>query len=149
MALRLAAAMKSVRIVLANDHPMVRSSLRLLLQREAGFRVIAEAANAREATLLADYQRPDVVILDIHFSHISGISVARHITEKDASVRIVFMTELADEKYVAEAFKAGARAYVLSDSAQTDLIAAVHAAAQGNFFVSPGIKCPSANFADH
>lgn len=141
--------MGTIRIVLANDHPIVRSSLRLLLEREPGFRVIAEAANGREAILLTDYQRPDIVVLDIQLPDVSGMTAARLIAGKHTGVRVVFVTALADDEYVAEAFKAGASGYVLSDSAQTDLIPAVHAAAQGQSFVSPAIKYPSANFADH
>ena len=131
--------MEPIRIVLANDHPLVRSSLRQLLEREQGFRVIAEAANGREAILLADYRQPDIVVLDIQLPDVSGIVAARAITGKNVRTGILFVTALADHEYIAEAFKAGARAYVLSDSAQTDLIPAVHAAAQGRLFVSSAI----------
>lgn len=131
--------MQPIRIVLANDHPLVRSSLRQLFEREQGFRVIAEAANAREAVLLADYRCPDIVILDIQLPDVNGIAAARLIARKNASTRILFVTALADDEYITEAFKAGARGYVLSDSAQTDLIPAVHAAAEGRCFVCPAI----------
>lgn len=141
--------MQPIRIVLANDHPLVRSSLRQLLEREEGFRVIAEAANAREAVLLADYRSPDIVVLDIQLPDVSGIAAARRIASKNTSARILFVTALTDDEYLAEAFRAGARGYVLSDAAQTDLIPAVHAAAEGRYFVSPGIGIEPANFADH
>jgi two-component system, NarL family, response regulator NreC len=132
--------MQPIRIVLANDHPLVRSSLRQLLEREQGFRVIAEAANAREAVLLADYRCPDIVVLDIQLPDVNGITAARVMTGKNASTGILFVTALADEEYIREAFKAGARGYVLSDSAQTDLIPAVRAVAEGRTFVSPAVE---------
>jgi DNA-binding NarL/FixJ family response regulator len=141
--------MQPIRIVVANDHPLVRSSLRELLEREQRFRVIAEAANAREALLLADYRHPDIVVLDIHFPDVNGVEAARLIARKNSSTRILFVTESADDEYVTEAFKAGASGYVLSDSAQTDLIPAVHAAAEGKCFVSPTIEHKPANFVDH
>lgn len=131
--------MEDIRILLANDHPIVRSSLRLLLGRERGFRVIAEAANGREAMLLTDYQCPDVIVLDVQLPDVDGITIAKRIADKHTGVRIVFVTGLADSAYVTEGLKAGAHAYVLSDSAQTDLIPAVHAAAEGKIFLSPGI----------
>jgi two-component system response regulator DegU len=141
--------MQAIRIVVANDHPLVRSSLRQLLEREEGFRVIAEAANAREAVLLADYRCPDIVVLDIQLPDVSGITAARLITSKNSSTRILFVTALADDEYITEAFKAGACGYVLCDSAQNDLIPAVHAAAEGRYFVSPAIGHKPTNFANH
>lgn len=109
--------------------------------------MIAEAANGREAVLLADYRRPDIVVLDIQFPDVNGITAARLITGKNAGTRIIFVSQLADAEYLTEAFKAGAHGYVLSDAAQTDLIPAVRAAAEGQFFVSPAIEQPT-NFAD-
>ncbi len=131
--------MKPTRILLCNHHPIVRGSLRLLLERESSFRVIGEAANGREAVVLAEHTHPDVVLLDVKLPHISGIAAAREICFKDRSVGIVFVTVHVDEEYVTEAFKAGARGYGIADSAQSDLIRAVQVIAKGHRFLSPSI----------
>ena len=131
--------MGQIRLVLANHHPIVRTSLRGLLEKEPGFDIVGEAANGREAVVLADYRRPDVVLLDIHLPLLNGISVAVEILSKSPHAGIIMVSGLADEEYVVEAFKAGARGYVRADAAQTDLIPAVRAIAQGNSYVSPSI----------
>ncbi len=131
---------KPIRIVLANHHPIIRSDLRLLLERQPAFRVSGEAANAREAVVLAEYRRPEIVLLDIKLPQPGGIAVAREISLKNPDLGIIFVTALTDQEYVSEAFKAGARGYVLEDAAQTDLISAVHVVAGGGSFLSPSIS---------
>jgi DNA-binding NarL/FixJ family response regulator len=129
-----------IRIVVANDHPIIRSDLRLLLERQPGFRVTGEAANGREAVILAEYRRPDVVLLDIKLPQLTGIAAAREITSKKPGLGIIFITALTDQEYLSEAFKAGARGYVPGDAVQTDLIPAVHVVARGGSFLSPAIS---------
>jgi len=131
---------KPIRIVLANHHPIIRSDLRLLLERQPAFRVIGEAASGREAVVLVEYRRPEVVLLDIKLPNVNGIAAAREISLKQPSVGIVFVNALTDQEYVTEAFKAGARGYVFAYDAQTDLISAVHVVAGGGSFVSPSIS---------
>lgn len=131
--------MKPTRILLCNHHPIVRSGLRLLLERESAFRVIGEAANGREAVVLAEHTHPDVVLLDIKLPQMSGIVAAREISSKQRNVGIIFVTVHVDEEYVAEAWKAGARGYVPADSAQSDLIRAIRVVARGDRFLSPSI----------
>lgn len=131
--------MKPTRILLCNHHPIVRSGLRLLLERESAFRVIGEAANGREAVVLAEHTHPEVVLLDVKLPYVNGIVAAREICSKDRKVGIIFVSVHVDEEYVAEAFKAGARGYVLADSAQSDLIRAIRVVARGNRFLSPSI----------
>lgn len=132
--------MGRINIVLASDHPIIRSTLRLILEREPEFRVVAEAANGQEAVILAEYKRPDIVLLDVKLPHVSGIAAARQITLKSRDAGIVFLTEHIDEEYVSQAFKAGARGYVLADSAQSDLILAIRVVARGDNFLSPSIS---------
>ncbi len=134
--------MNPTRILLCNDHPIVRCGLRLLLERESAFRVIGEAANGREAVLLAEHTHPDIVLLDVQLPQISGIAAAREICSKNNKPGIIFISEHLDEEYVSEAFKAGARGYVLADSAQSDLIHAIGVVASGSRFVSPSISSP-------
>jgi DNA-binding NarL/FixJ family response regulator len=131
--------MGQIRLVLANHHPIVRTTLRGLLEKEPDFEIVGEAANGREAVVLADYRRPDIVVLDIHLPLINGIPAAMEILSRSPQAGIIMVSGLADEEYVVEAFKAGARGYVRADSAQTDLVAAVRALIQGNSYVSPSI----------
>ncbi len=129
--------MELLQVLLANPHPLIRNSLRSLLEREQDFRIVGEAANGREAVVLAEYRHPDVVLLDIQFPHLDGLSAAREISSKNERQGIVFVTAKADQEYVSEAFKAGARGYVLADSAQAELVRAVRVVARGGSFLSP------------
>jgi DNA-binding NarL/FixJ family response regulator len=129
-----------IRIVLANHHPIIRSDLRLLLEREPEFRVTGEAANGREAVMLAEYRRPDIVLLDIKLPQMNGIAAAREIASKKPGVGIIFVTALSDQEYVSEAFRAGARGYVWGDAVQSDLVSAIHVLARGGNFLSPAIS---------
>lgn len=128
-----------IRIVLANHHPIIRSDLRLLLERQPTFHVIGEAANGREAVVLMEYKQPDVILLDVSLPHVNGMAASREISSKSPSSGIIFVTALTDEEYISEAFKAGARGYVLEDAAQTDLPFAIRVVAAGRRFLSPAI----------
>lgn len=131
---------KLIRIVLANDHPIIRSDLRVLLERQPAFRVTGEAANGREAVVLTEYRRPDVVLLDIKLPQLSGIATSREIAAKKPGVGIIFLTALTDQEYVSEAFRSGAHGYVLTDAVQADLIPAVQVVARNGSFLSPAIS---------
>jgi len=131
---------KLIRIVVANPHPIIRGDLRLLLERESVFRVIGEAADGREAVMLAEYRRPDVVLLDVKLPLLNGLAAAREISSKKPELGIVFVSALADQEYVAEAFKSGARGYVLADDVQTDLLFAVRLVAGQGRFLSPSLR---------
>jgi DNA-binding NarL/FixJ family response regulator len=132
--------MEPIRIVLANHHPIIRSNLRLLLEREPAFRVIGEAADGREAVALTEYRHPDVVLLDIPLPPLNGIATAREIASKRRGFAIIFVTVLTDQEYVSEALRTGARGYVLEDVASTDLVRAVRVVAGGGSFLSPAIS---------
>ncbi len=131
--------MEPIRIVLANHHPIVRSNLRSLLETDAAFRVIGEAADGREAVALAEYRHPDVVLLDVQLPPTNGISTAREIAAKRRGFGIIFVSVLSDQEYVSEALRAGARGYVLEDAAATDLFHAIRVVAGGGCFLSPAI----------
>ena len=131
--------MEPVRVLLANPHPLIRNSLRLLLEREKDLLIVGEAANGREAVVLADYRHPDVVLLDIQLRYVDGLTAAREIRSKSKTPGIVFVTSSPDQEYASEAFKAGARGYVLADSAQMELVRAVRVVASGGSFLSPVI----------
>jgi two-component system, NarL family, response regulator NreC len=129
-----------VRIVLADDHTVVRKGLRLLLESVPQFQVVADAADGRQAVALAEEQRPDVVVMDIAMPILNGIEAARQISAKLPQTAIVFLSMHSDEAYVSKALKAGARAYLLKDSAENDLINAVEAVSEGKSFFSPAVS---------
>jgi two-component system, NarL family, response regulator NreC len=132
--------MKPIRILLADDHTVVRKGLRLLLESQPGFHVIADAANGREAVVMAEEHRPDVVVMDVAMPTLNGIEAARQISARLPQTAVVFLSMHSDEGYVLKALKAGARAYLLKDSAEQDLINAVIAVSEGKAFFSPAIS---------
>ena len=129
-----------IRILLADDHTVVRKGLRLLLESQPGFTVIADAANGRETVTLAEELSPDVVVMDVAMPILNGIEAARQISARLPHTAIVFLSMHSDESYVLKALKAGARAYLLKDSAEQDLISAVKAVNEGKAFFSPAIS---------
>jgi DNA-binding NarL/FixJ family response regulator len=131
---------KLTRILLADDHTVVRKGLRLLLESEPEFTVIADAADGRAAVALAEQHAPDVVVMDVAMPTLNGIEAARQITAKLPHTAVVFLSMHSDESYVLRALKAGARGYLLKDSAEHDLIQAVKAVRQGKSFFSPAIS---------
>jgi len=128
-----------VRIMIADDHPLVRSGLRALLERDGEFQVIAEAADGYEAIDLAVLHKPDVILLDVGMPRLSGPDAAQSISQKLPAVRIVMLSMHSDEAYVLRALKAGARGYLLKASPEADVIAAIRAVAAGNAYFSPSI----------
>jgi len=132
--------MRPIRILLADDHTVVRKGLRLLLESQPEFTVVADAADGREAVALAEQHRPDVAVMDIAMPVLNGIEAARQISTKAPQTAVVFLSMHADEGYVLRALKAGARAYLLKDSAEHDLINAVKAVSDGKAFFSPAIS---------
>jgi DNA-binding NarL/FixJ family response regulator len=132
--------MKVIRMLLADDHTVMRKGLRLLLDSQPGFQVVAEAATGREAVSLAEQHAPDVIVMDIAMPLLNGIEAARQIAAKLPQAAIVFLSMHSDESYVLRALKAGARAYLLKDSAENDLIEAVRAVTEGKAYFSPAIS---------
>jgi two-component system, NarL family, response regulator NreC len=132
--------MTSVRIVLADDHTIMRHGLRLVLERQPDFVVIGEASNGREAIDLVIRETPDVVIMDIAMPLLNGIEATRRIHEEQLRTVVVILSMHADEGYILKALRAGARGYLLKDSAGTDLIQAVRAVNAGKAFFSPAVS---------
>jgi two-component system, NarL family, response regulator NreC len=132
--------MKAIRILLADDHTVVRKGLRLLLESVPEFQVIADASSGREAVALAEEHIPDVIVMDVAMPILNGIEAARQISAKLPQVAVVILSMHGDESYVLRALKAGARAYLLKDSAEYDLIQAVKAVTEGKAFFSPAIS---------
>jgi two-component system response regulator NreC len=129
-----------IRIVLADDHVVMRNGLKLLLERQPNFAVAGEAVNGREAVEICEKLKPDVLVLDIAMPNLNGIEAARQISTKLPHTAIVILSMHSDESYVLRALKAGARAYLLKDSAEADLINAIRAVSEGKAFFSPAIS---------
>ena len=132
--------MKPIRILLADDHTVMRRGLRLLLESQADFSVVGEAADGREAVAQAEATEPDVVVLDITMPNLSGIEAAQRIALALPRVAIIFLSMHSDEGYVLRALKVGAKGYLLKDSAEGDLIAAIRTVSEGKTFFSPEIS---------
>jgi DNA-binding NarL/FixJ family response regulator len=132
--------MTPIRILLADDHTVVRKGLRLLLESHPGFTVVGEASDGRETVALYEEVSPDVVVLDVAMPILNGIEAARSLVAKHPKAAIVVLSMHSDEGYVLKALKAGARAYLLKDSAEYDLIAAIRAVKDGKAFFSPAIS---------
>ncbi len=129
-----------IRIVLADDHIVMRNGLRLLLERQSDFQVVGEAADGRQTVEICDALKPEVVVLDIAMPNLNGIEAARQISAKYPQTAIVILSMHSDEGYVLRALKAGARAYLLKDSAESDLINAIRVVTEGKAFFSPAIS---------
>jgi len=134
------AATGVVRILLADDHIVMRAGLRLLLERHENFEVVGEAADGRQAVEIAAEQKPAVVVMDVAMPHLNGVEAARQILSRNPDIAIVMLSMHSDESYVLRSLKAGARAYLLKDSAESDLIAAIQAITEGRSFFSPGVR---------
>jgi two-component system response regulator NreC len=132
-----ATAPAPVRIVLADDHSVVRAGLRLLLEAEPGFEVVAEAGNADDAARYVRGHRPDVLILDLNMPGGSGLGLIPTITEHAPDTRIVVLTMQRDPAFARQALSAGALGYVLKDAADGELVGAVHLAAAGRRYLNP------------
>ncbi|HEX5432461.1 MAG TPA: response regulator transcription factor [Bryobacteraceae bacterium] len=131
--------MSQIRILLADDHTIIRSGLKLLLEQESDFKVVAEAGDGREALDLIGRHHPEVAVLDIGMPLLNGIETTSQIVAQDPHPQVVILSMHSDEGYVLRALKAGARAYILKSSAEADLIRAVRAVAGGKSFFSPAI----------
>lgn len=132
--------MPAIRILLADDHVVMRSGLRLLLERQPNLQVVCEAADGQEAVRLAAADKPDVVIMDIAMPHLNGVEATRQIVTRNPETAVVILSMHSDESYVLRSLKAGARAYLLKDSAEADLMAAIRAIQEGKSFFSPGVR---------
>jgi len=128
-----------IRVMIADDHQLVRSGLRGLLEREGEFKVVAEAADGYEAIELASVHRPDIILLDVGMPRLNGTDAAQRLSEKLPSSRIIILSMHSDEGYVLKALKAGARGYLLKASPEADVLAAVRAVAAGHAYFSPSI----------
>jgi len=130
---------KKIRILIADDHGIVRKGLRLQLEQNDDFEVIAEATDGREAVRLAEELAPDVVIMDIAMPNLNGIEATTQLVKKNPQVGVIILSMYSDETYLMRTLAAGAKGYLLKDSADVDLHRAVQVVAEGKPFFSPAI----------
>jgi DNA-binding NarL/FixJ family response regulator len=132
--------MKRIRILLADDHAVVRQGFRMILSAHADLEIVGEAGNGREAVELAAALRPDVVVMDVTMPELNGIEATRRLTAENPHIRVVALSMHKDSVYVREILRAGARGYLLKDSVADDLVAAVRAVASGEGYLSPAVS---------
>jgi RNA polymerase sigma factor (sigma-70 family) len=131
--------MNKIRILLADDHGVVRKGLRYMLERHDDCEVVAEAADGREAVRLAAGLQPDIVVMDIAMPLLNGIDAATQIVKDSPRSAVLILSMHADESYLLRALTAGVKGYLLKDSAEEDLVRAVRAVLEGKSFFSPAV----------
>jgi two-component system response regulator NreC len=131
--------MTKIHLLLVDDHDVVRSGLRMLLENEADLAILGEAGNGKQALELVAKLKPDVVIMDITLPDMSGIEVTRQIKQSHPKVAVVALTIHEDQQYFFEMLQAGASAYVPKRAAPNDLIAAIGAAHRGEMYIYPSL----------
>jgi DNA-binding NarL/FixJ family response regulator len=132
--------MKPTRVLLADDHRLIRTGLRLVITQNPSLTVVGEADDGRQAVAMAAEHKPDVIVMDIGMPNLNGIEAARQISEAHPEIAIVMLSMHSDEGYVLRALNAGARAYLLKDSADADLSRAIEAVTEGKSFFSPAVS---------
>lgn len=128
-----------IRVLVADDHMVVRSGIRHVLESEAGFEIVGEAANGTEAVSLAAELHPDVVVLDISMPEKSGLEVAASLRNSAAGTRVLILSIHDNAEYVVESVRAGAHGYLLKDTAATELRHAIRAVCRGESYFSPPV----------
>jgi DNA-binding NarL/FixJ family response regulator len=131
---------KKIRILLADDHAVVRQGFRMILGAQADMEIIGEAGNGREAVSMSEQLHPDVVVMDVAMPELNGIEATRRIMEQAPHTRILALSMHKDSVYVREILRAGARGYLLKDSIDVDLLAAVRAVGKGEGYLSPAVS---------
>ena len=140
---------RKMRILLADDHAVVRQGFRMILSAQPDFEVVAEAANGREAVEMAEKTRPDVVVMDVSMPELNGIEATRRIMEANDRTRILALSMHRDSVYVREILRAGAVGYLLKDAVENEFLIAVRAVARGEAYLSPAVADAVCDRAPH
>jgi two-component system response regulator NreC len=131
--------LKKIRILIADDHGIIRKGLRLQLEQNSDFEVVGEATEGREAVRMAEELLPDVVIMDIAMPNLNGIQATTQLVKKNPEIGVIILSMYSDETYLMRTLAAGAKGYLLKESADVDLHRAVQVVAEGKPFFSPAI----------
>ncbi|NOT30123.1 MAG: response regulator transcription factor [Planctomycetes bacterium] len=129
----------TLRVLLVDDHRLMREGLRKILEGTPGIQVVGEAEDGHSALVAAAASRPDVVVMDVGMKGMNGIEATQRLRKEQPTVRVVALSTHADKRYVRNMIRAGAAAYVLKESASDDLLRAVQAASRGEHYLSPRI----------
>jgi two-component system, NarL family, response regulator NreC len=129
----------NTRILVADDHPIVRQGMKSLLTRE-GFSVVGEAADGREALRQVEALHPEVALLDLGMPGLNGLDAAREIIQSSAGTKVVILTQHTEEPYILEALRAGVHGYVLKSQSVSDVVQAIRDVTRGKLYVSPAIS---------
>jgi DNA-binding NarL/FixJ family response regulator len=131
---------ETIRVLIADDHTLVRAGIRALLQCLEGVEVVAEAGDGREAMALAELHRPDVLVTDIAMPHVGGLELTGRVARELPEARVIILSMHANEEYASRALQAGAAGYLLKDSGLAELEIAVRAVARGETYLSPAVS---------
>jgi two-component system response regulator NreC len=131
---------EKIRILLADDHAVVRQGFKMILAAQPDMEIVGEAGNGREALDLAGQLQPDVAVMDVAMPELNGIEATRRLADLSPRTRVLALSMHKDSVYVREILRAGARGYLLKDSISSDLLAAVRAVARGEGYLSPGVS---------
>jgi DNA-binding NarL/FixJ family response regulator len=141
---------KPVRILLADDHSLVRQGFRRILESHPDFEIVGEAADGRQAVEMTEKLKPDVVVMDVAMPGLNGIDATRQICETSPRTRVLALSMHRDAVYVREILRAGARGYLLKDAIDADLVSAVRAVARGEGYIAPAVAdCVLADYRQH
>ena len=132
--------MDKTKVLLAEDHTIVRKGLRSLLDKETGIEVVGEAEDGREAIVKAKKLHPDIVVMDIAMPGLNGLEATRQIKKRFSDIKIIILTMHANEEYILQSLKAGASGYLVKKAAPAELISAINAVHKGHSFLSPSIS---------
>jgi DNA-binding NarL/FixJ family response regulator len=132
--------MRKVRLILADDHPVVRHGFKEIIEKDEKFQIIAECGNGMEALSLLRELEPDIAVLDISMPDLNGLQIAKKIKSENAKTEFIILTMYEEEEYFDEAMNVGVKGYILKESALTDLLGAVQSVSDGKHFISPAIS---------
>ncbi len=132
--------MNPIRVLLADDHALVRAGIRALAQNLAGIEIVAEAVDGRDALTLVATHQPDIVLMDISMGGLNGLEATARIAKDFPSIRVVILSAHANEEYVWQALRAGAAGYLLKDAGTAELELALNAVARGETYLSPAVS---------
>jgi DNA-binding NarL/FixJ family response regulator len=131
--------MEAIRVVIADDHPVVREGLAAMLNKQADFSVVGEAENGREAIEKARELRPDVILMDLRMPEVDGVEAMRQIGRESPGTRFIVLTTYDNDEFIFKGIEAGARAYMLKDSPRDELFRAIRAVHRGESLIQPAV----------
>ncbi len=126
-----------IKILIADDHPVVREGLISMIKREPDFQVVGEATNGVEAVVKTHELKPDIVLMDLRMPELDGVEAIRQISSSDPSIKFIILTTFSDDEYIFRGIEVGARAYLLKDAPREDLFKAIRAVNRGESLIQP------------